>query len=560
MSRKQILAVLLALIMVFCLAGCGSQTEKEPTVNTAVNKTVTTLQTGQTLTCVRNADAEKMEKISGDERTIYVGAYGDNYVTSTLAAVGYNNVIAVSCIYDTLFSKDYGTGEIKPLIAESYEFIPDDDGVGTTLHVVIRKEAHFQSGEPITAEDCYYATIDRVVNVGTVRSYLGSTVDVENSYFEGDYDLYIKLKEYNNTVVGFLTALVVQVSNHSFEQTATDNDMWDNVDGSGPFIVEEQISGESVLLKVDDNYWGWGIVAERPNYDYLKVRFYTDSTVMMIDYKNGVLDCCLGPNSVDVSHLLEEGLEHNITRVISTGNYTVMCLPTYNKVFEDLRVREALFCAIDTEGIAKAAYGDLGITMNAYVSSMAPYRKEYQVNRYDPERAAQLLKEAGIKEGQLELYTVVAANDTNGVTLAELIRSFLADVGITLKIDTFDFPTALSMQRGGQVDLCLTTFYTSNGDISGCLVQLNEGSYNQAAWVTQLDEELAAKMHAGLITDDKAEAEELYGWIQDWIDENMWYLPIVETNAGFVCRDYINADGIFELMHGNDIRNICIVE
>lgn len=553
---KRFAAFLLAMLILSGLTGCGPE---QGTQDSTYTKETYQIETGQTVVCVRSEEDTRMEKTT-EERTVRIGAYGENYVTSSLGAVGYNNVLAVSCIYDCLFKKDFKTGEITPMIAERYEFIPDETGEGVTLHIVIRDEAHFQSGEPITAEDCYYATVDRVKTVGPVRSYMETTIDTENSYYEGEKDLYLKLYQYDNTVLGFLTALVVQVSNHSFEQTATDEDLWDKVDGSGPFLVEEQVSGESVLLRVDDNYWGWGVVDERPNYDYLSVKFYTDATVMMIDYENGRLDVCLGPGASDTARLLEEGLPHNETKVITTGNYTVICLPAYVKAFEDPRVREAIFCALDTQAIATAAYGQLGMPMQAYVSSMAPYRKEYETNRYDPDRARALLAECGIGEGELNFYTVVSANDTNSSTLAELVQSYLSDVGIGLKIDTFDFPTALQMQRNGSVDLCITTFYTSNNDISGCLVQILEGSYNQAAWLTQLDEELAAKVEAGRHTDSAETAASIYGWVQDWLHENMWFIPVVEYKAGFVCRDYVDASQFFDLMHSNDIRNLRLAE
>ena len=85
--------------------------------------------------------------------------------------------------------------------------------------------------------------------------------------------------------------------------------------------------------------------------------------------------------------MMSQGTAHSSTRIVSSGNYTVICLPTYVEAFQDVRVREAMFCAIDTDAAAKAAYGALGIPMNSYVSSMAPYRREYQTNKYDPERA-----------------------------------------------------------------------------------------------------------------------------------------------------------------------------
>lgn len=538
-----------ALLLSIC-ASCSSQGTGS---SFALETTEYTIGTGQNVTDIRSNEDTLMER-EDEARTIHIGACGENFVTSTLSTIGYNNIIAISCIYDCLFSKDYKTGDVVPQIAESYEFIPNE--YGELLHIRINENARFQSGDPVTAGDCYNSIIKRMDLVGAISSYLSGTVDQEHSYFEGDHDLYIQLYQYDRTMLDFLCSPVLSIGNQSFEETATDDDLWDNVDGSGPFIVEEQISGDSVLLKVDDNYWGWGILDERPNYDYISAKFYSDASTMMIDYENGVIEACLGVSTSDTKRMVNEGLPHTSTRVASSGNYTVICLPSYNEAFSDPRVREAIFCAIDTDATAQAAYGVLGNSMNSYVSSMANYRKEYQTNKYDPERAKTLLTEAGYGEGDLSLYTVVSANDNNCVTLAETVQDFLSDVGVKLKIDTFDFPTALKMQRNGTVDLCITTFYTSNCDISGCLVQIPEGSYNQAAWLTQLDQALADNLDKGLYAETEAEAEEAYSWVQDWLDENMWFLPVVEYNTAFVCRDYVDDSNFYDLMHARDIRNL----
>ena len=548
---KTVRATAVTLLLALLLVGCSGSAEQ-----VELERETYQIGTGQTVTSAHSLEDTPMEKKT-DSRTLYLGAYGENFVTSTLSAVGYNNLIAISNIYDGLFAKDFKTGEILCRIAESYEFIPDETGV--MLHIVIREEARFQSGEPITAYDCFEATVGRVGTVGTVRTYLGSSVDVENSYYEGDRDLYIHLYDYDSTVLECLACQWLNISNKSFEETATDEDLWDKVDGSGPFIVEEQISGDSVLLRVDDNYWGWGIIDERPNYDYLSVKFYSEASIMLIDYEGGKLDACIGLSFNDTRSVMNNGREHSKMKVVTSGNYTVICLPTYVEAFNDPRVREAIFCAIDTDAAAIAAYGELGITMNSYVSSMANYRQEYQTNRYDPERAKKLLAEAGYEPGDLSFYTVVSSNDSCSVALAEIIQSFLNDVGIDLQIDSYDFATAIQMQRNGTVDLCITTFYTMNCDISGCLVQLPQGSYNKAAWVTQLDETLAAKMQEGRFADTEEEAAEAYGWVQDWLDENMWYLPVVEYNNAFICRDYVDDSEFFNLMHVRDIRNLDLI-
>lgn len=557
---------MISLFLVFALvlsACAGNNASSSPSgsasADQAANGPVITHETNgtaQKITYVHSTETTPAVKTS-DARTLYVGAYGENYVTSTLSTVGYNNLIAISLIYDTLFAKNFETGEIECRIAESYEFIEDQDG--PILHIVIRDNLHFQSGDPITAADCYDSTVGRFAKTGTVRTYLGNTVDVDHSWYEGDRDLYIRLYQYDRTILDALSCQWFNVGNTSFEENATENDLWDKVDGSGPFIVQEQISGDSVTLKVDDSYWGWGVIEERPNYGYMVVKFYSEASIMLIDYENEKLDCCLGLGSADTERILSQGMEHTNLKLVSSGNYTVMCMPAYKKVFSDPRVREAIFCAVDTDAAAEAAYGALGNQMDAYVSSMAPYRKEYQTDKYDPERARQLLEEAGYRDGELAFNTVVSSNDSASTALAEIIQAYLAEVGIRMTIESYDFATAVQLQRNGSVGLCITTFYTMNGDISGCFIQLPEGSYNKAAWLTQLDPELKQKLLEGRYTKSETEAEQAYAWVQDWLDENMWYLPIVEYNTAFLSRDYVDSSGFYNLMHARDIRNLDLI-
>ena len=134
-ARHLISAVLcLCLLLAGCSSSAGTKVETE--------EETYTLGTGQVVTSVKSLEDTLAEKKIQD-RTLRLGAYGENFVTSTLSTVGYNNLIAISTIYDGLFAKNFETGEILCRVAESYEFIPDEEGEGMTLHIVIREGAHF---------------------------------------------------------------------------------------------------------------------------------------------------------------------------------------------------------------------------------------------------------------------------------------------------------------------------------------------------------------------------------------------------------------------------------
>jgi ABC-type transport system substrate-binding protein len=144
--------------------------------------------------------------------------------------------------------------------------------------------------------------------------------------------------------------------------------------------------------------------------------------------------------------------------------------------------------------------------------------------------------------------------------LAEVVQGYLSEVGITLNIEAYSFPIAIQMQRNGSVDLCITSFYTMNGDISGCFIQLFEGSYNKAAWLTQLDSELADKLHEGRFNSSAEASQDAYNWVQQWLDDQMWYMPVVEYNTAFLYRDYVMADTFSNFKYARDIRNLDLNE
>lgn len=485
--------------------------------------------------------------------TLVIGTYG--YDIGSLTTGNPVNSIGCNLVYDTLFVKNYDTGEISPLLAESYEYIEDEDGL--FLHITLRPEAHFASGDPVTAEDIQYR-LEKYFAENRATSYLIGTIDMEHTYIDGDQDVYIALYNNDPSLLILLAHTWFVVGNKSWEETATEEDYWTSaVDGSGPYKVVEIVDGSHQLYQVNDDYWGWGIVDERPNFDYIKVVYYTESSTMMVDYENGALDMICGAGKSDTTRVLNEGLPHTNLRILPTGTYNTLQFGGYVDAFQDIRVRQAICYAIDVEAAVEASVGCLGSACTSYVSAIAQYRIDYGANEYNPEKAKELLAEAGYGDGSLTL-TMVTENTNEIIALAEIIKGYLADVGINLELESYEKATALPLMRNGGCDMPIGEFYTMNGFTSGCFIQTGTTSYNQAT--LRQEEDVNEWLEKGRYAATEEEAEEAYTWLQNWYHDTQWILPLYDVNKSMISMDYVDASGIADMYQLRDLRTVRLVD
>lgn len=530
-----VLALMLALSLV--LTACGGDKGNQSAAPSGEPGTVTNEPGGT---------ADRMDKPT-EAGTLFVGVAGQPQ--GNFNPLSSRCTIGMYLVYDTLLGYDQSKDEYSMLLAESVE--ETDDGF---LHIKIRDEAKFASGDPVIAEDVLDA-FDRCMHSGT-STYVNSTVDLEKSYADGDKDVYIALQHTDMSLKGCMSHMMLSVENASWKAGASDEDYWDKIDGSGPFTVEENVSGSHMLFKVRDDYWGWGIVAERPNYDYLKVTFYSEASTMLVDFESGMLDLCSGLSAADTARIQNNGMEHSQLKILPDGLMYGLILCNYVDAFKDPVVREAIVTAIDVEAVADSAYGDLGVPSNAYAPLNSQYRVEYgehTVNTYDPDAAKKMLADAGYQDGDIVL-NVVTNNDVGVMTMAEIIQEYLRAVGITMNVESYEPSVAIPMFREGKTDLCFNQYALWTKYISSVYITTGLDSTNVSAMMD--DTELDAHITAGRFAGNTANAEENYKWIQNWFHENNFMLPLVDTNTAILARDYVNADNVYAPFTWADMRNL----
>jgi len=507
---RKIIAVILSLCMIGTMAGCSGRGG-----NTSASGNEDTKAQMQ-------ADTNTGAKTSKD--TIILAS---NVEPAMLNPTGLDSaaIKRVYCqVFDQLFRYDGSSSNIVPYAVESYEM--DEDGNGITLN--LRQDIVFHNGEKATADDLQF----------TFEYYNGTSIGATLDFI--DFDKIEKTGEYSVHVglkypFGALLDSLVKVS--LFSRTATlelGDSFGQQPIGSGPYQFVKWVSGDSITLVSNEQYWGG-----KPAIKNMVIRFISEQSVQFIEVQANTIDVALDPLNSDVADLQNS---ENKDLVVNGGGEVVVVFLACNYesasgVMKDERIRKAIAYAINTEDIAEVAYdgtgsGATGLIPPGVLGYDESLKEGSVLLASDMEAAKSLLAEAGYSNG-LTL-TMVNANIAVYNRSAEVLQHQLAKVGITLEITTYDDATASSMQEGEfQSDLSLrlvningsplvspfgTHFEPSKGVVGGRNVAKNANDPDT--------KELQALIDTLKVTQDKEEQIQLLKDIQIECNEHMWWIPL----------------------------------
>ena len=225
---------------------------------------------------------------------------------------------------------------------------------------------------------------------------------------------------------------------------------WHHAMGTGPFILTDFVPGSSATLVKNPNYWGYD---ERypqnrlPYVDTLKFLVIPDQSTALSAMRTGKIDAISGI-SLQQAQTMQKTNPEILQKAIPWVAGQTLDPRNDVKPFNDIRVRKAVQMAIDLPTIANTYYGGTALP---YPSSMTsfymtgvgfPFTKWPQDLKdeytYNPTAAKQLLADAGYPNG---FNTDVVADNSGDIQLVEIIKSYLAAVGINMDIKSMDITT-----------------------------------------------------------------------------------------------------------------------
>ncbi len=333
------------------------------------------------------------------------------------------------------------SGELEYQLAESVEYVDD-----YTIKIKIRDNVYFTHGQKLTANDVMETY--KAWNEFGRESTFWEVFDWDNCYVEDDLTLYFAFNRIYGPAISYLTCWAIFCAEDIANYTA--EDWFNDPNGTGPYICTENIAASTISYerKSADQYWG-----ELPQAETVTYKYYSEPSALYIDFENGTLDAAFGISAMDAERVIAgDCADFTSYDLISAKDVTRIQLCDTCPFFDDERVREAFCLAVDVESLAIANYGPLWIEATSIITTNVQFYENVGTNTYDPDRARELLEEAGYSDGDITLRLLT---DTGNQVLAEALQAYLAAVGITLTVETYDIGTLIGMWKEGESDVLI---------------------------------------------------------------------------------------------------------
>lgn len=419
--------------------------------------------------------------------------------------------------------------EIVPALASDWS-VSDDR---LTYTFTLREGVTFHDGQPLTPEDVVFSLTQHRDNAGWVDA--ATLANVTGVAADGQ-KITLTLSQPDSQLLWNLSGragIILKEGDSVDYQTAAN--------GTGPFTLERWTRGDNITFARNPAYWGTPAKAAEVVFDYIP-----DNQAALNAALAGEVDVVTG---FDAN--LKTQIEANGDFSLVVGDSTDKGTLAFNQTsgpLADKRVRQAIRQAIDHDAFVEAL--GAGKTMYGPIPSLDPgYEDLSEVAPYDPDAAKKLLADAGASDTTLTL-TIPSFYPA---TISQLLVSDLNAVGITLKVDSVDFPTWLNdvyMNHDYELSFVLHTeardfinwtnpqyYFTYDNP------QVTE-LYTQARAATSDDEAAKLLAQAARIVSDDAAADWLYnGASVVAVGTNVSGFPSVNVNERLNVTELGKSDG-----------------
>lgn len=524
------------------LAACGSDDTsdsdddgaEEPTSSASDDSSASTPMADATGSAADSSEGAAGEPTSGG--TVLLG-YIDEPPTMDPRVSGSAKATNLMVnLFDTLIALERESGELVPGLAMSWEASTD----ATAYTFNLRDDVTFHDGTDFTAEAVKY-TYDSIqdpeIKSLTAIGYLGP---YDNTEIVDDYTVVVHFTEsyapFPNTVS---TTVLAPVSPTAAEELGTVEFARAPV-GTGPFKFKEWQQQVSMTFERNPDYnWPIGLYEhEGPAYiDELVVNFIPEPTTLTGSLESGQITIADGILPQDI-----EGFQSNpdfqVLLPSIPGSPQILPINANKAPTDDLAVRQAMIYATDTATIVETLFfGALQPARGPLAASTWGYNpavEDYYL--YDPEKAAQLLDEAGWqmssggvreKDGQ-PLHLEYITSTGQAAEAGELVQAYLAQSGFDVNLQILEYAATAELYLKGEHHIArigytgtdpiaLSTLYHSR-NIPGT-------NFNRTM---KPDDHLDELLDAAAAETDRETRKEMYYEIQAYIMDQALMIPLWE--------------------------------
>ncbi len=367
--------------------------------------------------CSSEEDDESTGKRGG---TLRVAIIADNNTFDPAHSLSSSDNSITILTYDNLVLRQADMS-LKPMLATSWE--PNADLTAYTFH--LREDVKFHHGKDFNADDVVF-TFNRLLDEATGSPAASALSSIKDTIKVDEFTVRFDLNSPDSFFPDTLSLYQGRIVPSDIDPVRFATEEF----GTGPFINEEYLPGERAVFKANPDYWEDG----RPYLDEVIFYFMPEPETRIEALKTGAVDMVH-----DVDAVAVDSIEANPgTRVseVASSAYLNLAMDMTQEPFGDKRVRQAFQAATDREAIRQVALFGRGIIGNDItIPPTDPhYDSSQPITPYDPERAKELLAQAGYPDGiDITLYT---STITAGmVEMAVAFKESAAPAGIRVSIE-----------------------------------------------------------------------------------------------------------------------------
>ena len=313
-------------------------------------------------------------------------------------------------------------GSISPALAESWEISED----GKTYTFTLRTGVTYHDGSAFDANDVKFS-LDRARAEDSTNAQKALFADIESVEIVDEATVKIQLGNPNgNLAFNLAWGDAVIVAEETIDSAKT------SPIGTGPFLFSGWVQGDKIDLSKNVNYWG-----EPVSLDKVTFKFISEPTAAFAAVMAGDVDAFPVFPAPENLALFDADPRFNVV-LGSTEGETILSTNNKQPPFDNKLVRQAVAHAIDRSAIIDGAMFGYGTPIGTH---FAPHHPDYQdltaASSYDPEKAKELLKEAGFEDGFST--TLKLPPPSYARRGGEIIAAQLREVGIQAEISNLEW-------------------------------------------------------------------------------------------------------------------------
>ena len=389
--------------------------------------------------------------------------------------------IACSNVYDCLVLYDLGATTIRPGLAESWEI--SEDGLVYTFN--LRQGVSFHDGAPFNA-DAVVAWFNSIKE-GAPGSQFDATrmvymqdfitVWIDSVEAVDDATVTMTLPEpYSPLLANLAIPIAGMISPAALEQGL--DYVAVNPSGTGAFRLaspDDWTRDSQMVLEANPDYWGGA-----PKIQQLIIKVVPEGSTRLQQVEAGEVDIAWALTPEDVERARENP---DLAVVEDAGlNTNAVEFNTTKEPFTSKEVRQALNYAINKEELSEGLYNGNMVPAGGVLPPVDwAYNPDLQSYPFDPDRARELLAEAGFDEGNplsftFMSYTIPRGYNPVGDRLATAIQEYWSEVGVDAQIQTAEWTQYRADRRADMFQCSLSGWQGDNGDPDNFLYSLLAGS------------------------------------------------------------------------------------